>query len=271
MTLKQLEAFYLAATLGSFALAAQRAHVTQSSLSKRIAELESFAGAELFDRSGKRTQLTEAGHRLMPVVAQMLKLKEGVQDALKGPQTLAGVCRFGISELGALTWLPRFVARVRAEHPQLVLQPLVDLGRRLERQVLRGELDFAIVPGPPDDPRVTAHVIGEVRFSWMAAPGRVRAGSVLKAADLARHPVITLSEGSGATRAFDAWAAEQGLRMERIVASNSLMAIIGLTMADVGLSFLPEAFVHPWIARGSLIACTQPATLANAALLLFVS
>jgi len=40
MTLKQLEAFYLAATLGSFALAAQRVHVTQSSLSKRIAEME---------------------------------------------------------------------------------------------------------------------------------------------------------------------------------------------------------------------------------------
>jgi DNA-binding transcriptional LysR family regulator len=51
MTLKELEAFHLAATLGSFALAAQRAHITQSSLSKRIAELESWAGAELFDRS----------------------------------------------------------------------------------------------------------------------------------------------------------------------------------------------------------------------------
>lgn len=51
MTLKQLEAFYLAATLGSFSLAAQRAHVTQSSLSKRIAELEAYLGTGLFDRS----------------------------------------------------------------------------------------------------------------------------------------------------------------------------------------------------------------------------
>jgi DNA-binding transcriptional LysR family regulator len=254
MTLKQLEAFYLAATLGSFALAAQRVHVTQSSLSKRIAELESSIGAELFDRSSKRAQLTEAGHRLMPTAAQMLELKEGIRGAVRSAPVLAGTCRFGISELGALTWLPRFVARIRAEHPQLVLQPHVDLGRRLERQVVRGELDFAIVPGPPDDPHVASHAVGEVRFAWMAAPGRIRAGRVLRAADLARHPVITMTEGSGVTRAFDAWAAEQGLRMERIVASNSLMAIIGLTMADVGLSFLPEAFVSPWVERGALIA-----------------
>jgi DNA-binding transcriptional LysR family regulator len=123
MTLKQLEAFYLAATLGSFALAAQRAHVTQSSLSKRIAELEGWVGAELFDRSGQRAQLTEAGHRLLPVAAQMLELKEAARGALNSSPTLAGTCRFGISELGALTWLPRFVARVRTEHSTDVTAP----------------------------------------------------------------------------------------------------------------------------------------------------
>src|SRR5687768_17628312 len=113
MTLKQLEAFYLAATLGSFALAAQRVHVTQSSLSKRIAELEESVGAELFDRSTKRAQLTEPGHRLMPVAAQMLALQEDAKTLTHSSPVLSGVCRFGISELGALTWLPRFVARIR--------------------------------------------------------------------------------------------------------------------------------------------------------------
>ncbi len=254
MTLKQLEAFYFAATLGSFALAAQRAHVTQSSLSKRIAELEAWVGAELFDRSGKRAQLTEAGQRLLRVAGQMLELKEGIRDALNSSPTLTGTCRFGISELGALTWLPRFVARVRTEHPQLVLQPLVDLGRRLERQVVRGELDFAIVPGPPEDPHIASHGVGDVRFTWMAAPGRAGAGGVLKASDLSRHPVITMSEGSGVTQAFDVWAAGQGLRMQRIVASNSMMAVIGLTMADVGLSVLPQDFMRPWVESGALVA-----------------
>lgn len=249
MTLKQLEAFYLAATLGSFSLAAQRAHVTQSSLSKRIAELETHLDTELFDRSSKRAQLTEAGSRLLPTAAQMLELREGVKATVSGPAALAGMCRFGISELGALTWLPRLVALVRVQHPQLILQPHVDLGRRLERQVARGELDFAIVPGPPDDTHITSHVVGEVRFAWTAAVGRIKGRRVLSLDELSRHPVITMTEGSGLTRAFDVWAAEQGLRMQRIVASNSLMAIVGLTLADVGLSFLPQTFMKPWVDR----------------------
>ena len=120
--------------------------------------------------------------------------------------------------------------------------------------MVRGELDFAIVPGPPDNAQVTVHAIADVRFTWMAAPQRVKAGTVFKAKDLATHPVITMSEGSGLSRALEAWASDQGLRLNRIVASNSLMAILGLTIADVGISFLPEAFTRPWVSRGALVS-----------------
>lgn len=50
MTLKQLEAFYWAATCVNFTVAAERVHLSVSSLSKRIAELEASLGVELFDR-----------------------------------------------------------------------------------------------------------------------------------------------------------------------------------------------------------------------------
>ncbi len=253
MTLKQLEAFYLAATLSSFALAAQRAHVTQSSLSKRIAELEAWLGTALFDRSGQRALLTEAGHRLVPRAAQMLQMRSEIRDGLSSRSRLSGTCRFGISELGALTWLPNFVARVRSEHPDLMLQPHVDLGRRLERQVVRGELDFAVVPKPPETSHVSSHEVAEVRVTWMAAPGRFKPDFKLRASELASHPVITMTDGSGMTQAFDGWAADQGLTIPRIVASNSLMAIIGLTIADIGISFLPHDFMRPWVESGALL------------------
>ena len=77
MTLKQIEAFYWAANLGSFSIAALRLHVTQSSLSKRVVELEESVGAPLFDRSGKRAQLTEAGQRLLPLADRHLIIERG--------------------------------------------------------------------------------------------------------------------------------------------------------------------------------------------------
>ncbi len=255
MTLKQLEAFYLAAQLGSFALAAQRLHVTQSSLSKRIAELEQALDTPLFDRSSQRAQLTEAGRRLLPTVAQMLALKSGLHEAAQADHGQpSGLCRFGITELAALTWLPAFVARVREDFPALALQPQVGLGRRLEQQVRRGELDFAIVPGPPEDTQLASQAVDEVRFVWAAAPARAAGRRVLQLRDLESHPIITQTDGSSLSRAFETWAREQGLRPHSVVASNSLMAIVGLTVADIGLSFLPEAFMQPWVERGLLVA-----------------
>ena len=100
MTLKQLEAFYWATKLGTFAIAAQRLHVTQSSLSKRIAELESDLGEALFDRSSKRAALTAAGENLLPHAQQMLEIELAIRsrlaDSRAAPQ---GLCRFGLSEL----------------------------------------------------------------------------------------------------------------------------------------------------------------------------
>jgi len=254
MTLKQIEAFYWAANLGSFGIAAQRLHVTQSSLSKRIAELEASLGTQLFDRSSQRAQLTEAGHRLVPLAGRMLELKETIRTEADVSSELIGSCRFGVSELAALTWLPTFVREARREHPRLVLQPYVDLARNLEQQVARGELDFSVAPGPVENPHVQGHTISQVEFSWIAAASRLRAGSVLTARELERHPLITMTEGSGLTRTFNAWAAEQGLNMQRTVACNSLMAIVGLTLADVGISFLPTRYMQPWIDQGNLVA-----------------
>jgi DNA-binding transcriptional LysR family regulator len=253
MTLKQIEAFYWAAKLGSFAIAAQRLHVTQSSLSKRIAELEQSVGATLFDRTNKRAQLTDAGQRLLTPAASMLRLGESMRAEASAKSGLSGICRFGITELGSLTWLPGFIGMARRMHPALEFQPYVDLARILERMVARGELDFAVVPGLAQDEEIACNKVGEVECSWMASPARLLAGKVLSARQLEMQPVITMTEGSGLTLAINQWALENGIELRKTLASNSMMAIAGLTAADVGISFLPLAFMEPWIARERLL------------------
>ena len=115
MTLKQLEAFYWAATCASFAVAAERLHLSVSSLSKRIAELEEALG-QLFDRSGHKAALTEAGQRLLPQAGDMLASAERIRASVAQSAGLVGRCRFGVGELTALTWLPRLIGVVRAAH-----------------------------------------------------------------------------------------------------------------------------------------------------------
>jgi DNA-binding transcriptional LysR family regulator len=253
MTLKQIEAFYWAAKLGSFAIAAQRLHVTQSSLSKRIAELEESVGALLFDRSNKRAQLSDAGQRLLIHAASMLQLGEAMRAEASARSGLSGICRFGITELGSLTWLPAFIGQARRLHPALVFQPYVDLARILEKLVVRGELDFAVAPGLAQHEEIACQKVGEVECTWMASPSRIASGTVLSARELESQPVITMTEGSGLTVVLDQWALENGIDLRKTLASNSMMAIVGLTAADIGVSYLPLDFMEPWIAQDRLV------------------
>ena len=263
MTLKQLEAFYWAATLGNFGIAAERLHITQSSLSKRIAELESALGQVLFDRSRKRTALTEAGTLLLPRCRALLEMLQQLGQALEeelGEAAIVGPCRFGISELSASTWLPRFVHAVRDAHPALVLEPHILLTAHLEQLVQRGELDFAVIAGRPGNPALDSEAVARVPFTWVASPRALQAGTLLTAAQLSQLDVLTHPPDSGLARVLDGWLALNGLKIRRAIVCNSLNTITGLAVGDMGVSFLPSPYVRPLIERGKLIALrSEPA------------
>lgn len=254
MTLKQLEAFYWAATLGTFAIAGDRLHVTQSSLSKRIVELEADIGHALFDRSAQRASLTDAGAALLPHAQQMLGLEQTIRQVLEVEGEMRGPCRLGISELSATTWFPALVRRVQNEYPGVEFKPQVGLGKSLERLVERGELDFAVVTGSISSAAVSSQTIALVDFAWMAAPTRLRKGTLLDAALFQRHPVISSTSDSGLTEALRNWTMTHGVKMREVASCNSLTAILGMTIAGVGISFLPTDYVAPLIKRRLLVS-----------------
>lgn len=254
MTLKQLEAFYWAATLGTFAIAADRLNVTQSSLSKRIAELEADLGQPLFDRSGQRSVLTRAGEEMLPGARRMLDLERDIRGGLGVAAPVSGPCRFGISELSATTWFPDFVRHANDAHPLIELKPQVGLGRSLERSVERGELDCAVMTGSVASPSLSWQTVAEVEFAWMASPARLRKGTLLNADLLQRHPVIASTGDSGLTGALHAWSSAHDVQVREIVSCNSLTAILGMTVAGIGISFLPVRYVAPLVSRKLLVA-----------------
>lgn len=254
VTLKQLEAFFQAARLGTFSIAAERLHVTQSSLSKRIAELEAVIGKPLFDRTGKRATLTDDGEQLIPLVQQVLELAQRIGEPAPGDLRLAGNCRFGITELVSNTWLPAFIERVRREFPEVSPKPQVGLGRTLEQLVGRGELDFAVIAGEPQMDGTAFETVAEVPFAWMAAPSRLRGRKPkLSAQTFEDNPVITLPTESGQHGTIERWMTAHGFKVHDTIACNSLTAIIGLTASGLGVSVLPPC-VAPLVKKRVLVA-----------------
>jgi DNA-binding transcriptional LysR family regulator len=244
MTLKQLEAFYWAASCANFAIAAERLHVSVSSLSKRIAELEESLGVALFDRSGHRAALTEAGQGLLPRALEMLDRAAAIRNAFAPGAGLVGRCAFGVGELSAMTWLPRFIAQVRAQYPKLVLEPYVNVGAVLETRVDNGELDFAIIAGRSSRQTVLSQPITQAQFVWVAAPAL--AGQYQDLGDMLRdrQPIIALPPGAGTTRLIDDWLLAQGIAAVERISCNNWGAIAGMLIASVGVGILPEGWVR---------------------------
>ena len=253
MTLKQLQAFYWAATVASFALAAERLHVSQSTLSKRIAELEEQLRKPLFDRSGHRAVLTEAGEQLLPLARRMLGLADEMRALVAEGGGLRGHCRFGVGELAALTWLPDLVARVREESPELVLEPQVDLGAALEQRLESGELDFAVVAGYSSRSSIASEAIAQVRFCWAAAPALVGSQRSVTARLLQDTALITMPPAAGPTRMLEHWLAVNNLQAGRRLTCNNLAAIAGLIAAGVGIGLFPNGWLQQMAQRGSVV------------------
>lgn len=242
-SIKQLEAFWWAATCANFATAAQRVHLSVSSLSKRITELESALGQVLFDRSGHRAMLTEAGERLLPAALDVLNAMAALGQALDTRAALTGHCRFGVGDLSALTWLPAFVAAARQAHPHLVLEPCVDVGGVLERRLDDGELDFAVIAGRSSRSTLLSQPVGAARFAWAAAPGLPGAGRLGAGALLQRHALVTLPPNAGTTRLLDDWLLAHRATVRERILCNSWGAVAGMLRAGVGVGFLPAGWI----------------------------
>ena len=78
MTITQIRAFYLAATLGSFTAAAEYMGLTQPTVSELVRKVEDRYGMALFVRRGRRLVLTTAGQALMPWAKRLLDAELGI-------------------------------------------------------------------------------------------------------------------------------------------------------------------------------------------------
>ncbi|WP_034300439.1 LysR family transcriptional regulator [Herbaspirillum sp. RV1423] len=261
---KQLEALYWIAALGGFAAAARKLNTTQSAISKRIKELEVSFDTALFDRDLRQARLTEKGEELLLVARRLLEQRDAAVEQLSKPEVVERRLRIGVTELTAMTWLPRLVRLVREHYPKVVIEPDVDLSVTLRDKLLADEIDAIIVPDAFAESRFSVLPMGKVKSVWMAKPGllpRLPSGSrVLRMHELAAHTILTQGDKSGTGIIYDRWFKSQVVSPSNSISCSSLVALIGLTVSGMGVSYLPHLCLRSLIERGALeVVETTPA------------
>jgi DNA-binding transcriptional LysR family regulator len=173
MTFKQLEALYWIGRLGGFAPAASQLNTSQSAISKRVHELELLFETALFDRSQRTARLTEKGEEMFVLAQKLLAQRDAAVEQFGKPGVVERRIRIGVTELTAMTWLPRLVGLIQQHYPKVILEPDVDDSLQLRDKLMADELDLVIVPDTFAESRLPHKVIGQVRSAWMCKPGVV--------------------------------------------------------------------------------------------------
>lgn len=260
ITLKQIEALQWVVQLGTFERAATKLNTTQSAISKRIKELEAAAGVTVFDRSQRGARLTEKGEHLLAFAREMLALQHRMLDLKEAHDMPARRLRLGVTELSALTWLPRLVGSLRKNYPTVVIEPEVDMSRNLYDRLLEDTIDIIVIPEAFADPEITSVRVAEIKNVWMASPGLVRDRKTISLEDLTGYTILMQGSRSGSGLYVSKWLKSEGVVLPRSLTCDSMIALLGLAVAGIGVSYLPRQCFWPLIREGKLkIVRTRPA------------
>lgn len=252
MTFKQLEALYWIAQLGSFESAAAKLNMSQSAISKRIAELEETFSVAMFDRSRRTARLTPRGILLLEHATELLSRRDQMLGEVSDKAALVGRFRIGVTELTAMTWLPSLVEAVSEVYPRLQLEPLVEVGADLFRKLEQDHLDLVVVPDVFGDARFTQVMLQGVRNVWMCSPRLLDTERLWTLDELSDQKLLTQGISSGAGLLYQRWFANQGVNFARSVTVNNLLAQVGLAMSGLGVAYLPRDCIEHLLERGDL-------------------
>ena len=194
VTLRQLRAFVTVAQLGSFTEAAADLHITQSTLSGLVKELEQALGVQVFHRTTRKVELSGVGKEFLPLTARMLQDLDAALRAIADLKALeSGVVRIAAPQLMACTLLAEVVGSFAKEHPGVDVRLSDSIVEDVLPKVQSGEVDFGIGPERPAQQDIAAQLLFDMPFMAVFPRGHALGRfKRLSWAEVLRHPLIAL-------------------------------------------------------------------------------
>ena len=246
MDIRSLRYFIETAKLSSFTQAAEKLHVTQSTISKMVRQLEDEIGTPLLLREGRRLTLTDTGRVVFDRGQEMLATMRHLQQEVQDTQALRrGRLTIGIPPMINLLFTPVLKA-FRQRHPQITLALTEDAGQVIERQVASGELEVGMTV-LPTDPALGLATVPVASFPiWaLAMPGTFRSGqATLKLKSLRDMPLVLLEDDFALTRTLLAGFDAAGFLPKIAAQSAHWDWLVAMASAGMGVALLPEPFIR---------------------------
>ena len=253
---RQLLAFVTLARRGSFTLAAKDLFLSQSAVSHAIKALEQEVGCRLFDRVGKRAQLTQAGEQLLRhaegVLREMAAARAGLEELMNWGH---GRLRVGASTTACQYLLPTVLREFKQSFPKCLIKiEPGDNPRQLE--LLRAsQIDLAVLLEPAGQKDLTFIPLFDDELCLLVSPMHpwARQGAVARE-HLAAETFILYNKGSYTFRMVMDYFRSDGIVLNNFIELGSMEAIKELAKIGLGVGVLAPWIVRQELASGALVA-----------------
>ncbi len=246
MDIEGLRAFVTIVNEKSFSRAAERMHLTQPAISKRIQNLEQRLKVTLFERLQREIRLTDAGEVLLPHAQSILHAFDNAQQAIRDmDHRISGSLRIIASHHIGLHRLPRILQQFSRQYPDVDLQ-LNFLDSESAYDLLRDNIaDLAFITIPQDIREdFTCHLIWDDPMSFICSPAHPLAKlRVVKPKDLAAHNAILPSQSTLTYRVVESIFRDSGLQLKANIPTNYLETMKMMAAVGMGWSVLPNTMI----------------------------
>src|SRR5258705_4102919 len=160
-----VQAFIAIADHGSFQKASATLHITQTALSRRLQNIESFLGVTLVERTTRSVALTPLGRNFLPQARRLLgELSTALVEIRETGKALRGDVSIACVPTAGVQFLPRVIQQYAAQFPNNRIKILDHASSDVADAVLRREAEFGINLADPYQAEVTSITLLDDRF-----------------------------------------------------------------------------------------------------------
>jgi DNA-binding transcriptional LysR family regulator len=246
MQISQIRAFLAVTELKSFSLAANRLHITQPAVSKRIRQLEETLQTTLVDRIGKKSILTPSGVALLPHAERILLELKAYSDKLALEHDRpSGTLSLATSHHVGLHRLPQILRSFKIAYPDVDLDLHFMDSEDACTAIANNDLELAIVtlPENQDEKLYLESVWVDAMEVVLAIDHPLARMGAIVPEQLLEFPAILPSHGTFTRKIIDNYFAKNLGSMKIILETNYLETIKVMVSANLGWSMLPVSML----------------------------
>ena len=254
-TLKQLQYFLALTETGHFGRAADRCFVSQSAFSKAIQELETSLGAQLVDRTNRNVTITATGQEVAVQARLVIRDVDSLVEIARGQnEPLTGELRLGVIPTIAPFLLPVALPKLRKDHPKLELLLAEDQTDRIYHRLMKGDLDVLLLALPWQMQGVEEMPLFKDKFCLACRDGTERVDPQnYRYNRLDADSILLLEDGHCLREHALAACKLRDTEKVRRFGASSLLTLIEMVDADLGITFLPELALGSTLLRNTRV------------------